>query len=263
MTQKNYTWNSDDYARHSSNQFRWAKELATKLRLKGGEVLLDIGCGDGKVTAYIASLLPNGRIVGMDNSPGMIALAQQNNATANLTFVLADARSIHFINEFDIAFSNAVLHWVKDHRPILDGVYKCLKPTGRILFQMGGKGNAEQVIAVSEKLMRSKRWHSYFDKFEFPYGFYEPADYRLWLDQTGFRCLRAEMLEKDMLLDGMEGLTGWIRTTWLPYTQQVPAEQRDEFIAELAHAYISSFPMDEDGLVHVRMMRLEVDAVKQ
>jgi trans-aconitate 2-methyltransferase len=262
MKQKTYIWNSDDYARHSSNQFIWARELAAKLKLRGDESLLDIGCGDGKVTAYIASLLPHGRIVGMDNSPSMIALAQQKNSTANLSFVLSDARSIQFINEFDIAFSNAALHWVKDHRTVLNRVYQCLKPSGRILFQMGGKGNAEQVIAASEQIIRSRRWHRYFRQFEFPYGFYEPDDYRVWLDQSGFKCLRAEILEKDMLLNGREGLAGWIRTTWLPYTQQVPAARRDDYIVELADCYINSFPPDKSGVVHVRMMRLEVEAVK-
>ena len=58
---KNYVWNAEDYAKHSSSQYKWAKELIPKLKLMGSEALLDIGCGDGKVTATLAKCLPGRR----------------------------------------------------------------------------------------------------------------------------------------------------------------------------------------------------------
>ena len=72
----NYSWDAKDYAKNSANQFQWAKELIPKLKLKGNEALLDIGCGDGKITAEISKCLPNGRAVGIDSSAEMINLAQ-------------------------------------------------------------------------------------------------------------------------------------------------------------------------------------------
>lgn len=69
-------WDAKDYAKNSQNQFRWAKELIPKLKLKGNEALLDIGCGDGKITVELAKCLPYGRAVGIDSSAGMINLAQ-------------------------------------------------------------------------------------------------------------------------------------------------------------------------------------------
>jgi len=76
MTNSKYTWDAEDYDRNSGNQLRWAQELIPKLRLRGDETLFDIGCGDGKTTAEIASNLPHGKVVGIDSSPPMINLAQ-------------------------------------------------------------------------------------------------------------------------------------------------------------------------------------------
>jgi len=72
----NYSWDAKDYAKNSQNQFQWAKELIPKLKLQSNEALLDIGCGDGKITAELSRCLPNGKAVGVDSSAQMINLAQ-------------------------------------------------------------------------------------------------------------------------------------------------------------------------------------------
>ena len=73
-----YAWDAKDYAKNSQNQFQWAQELIPKLKLRGNESLLDIGCGDGRITAEIAKCLPDGKAIGIDNSAQMINLAQSN-----------------------------------------------------------------------------------------------------------------------------------------------------------------------------------------
>ena len=98
----------------------WAQELLGKLKLRGDECLLDVGCGDGKVTAEIAAHLPRGRVVGVDLSLDMVHLAEERFAPElipNLRFEQADASDLPFNEEFDVVFSNAVLHWVIDHQP--------------------------------------------------------------------------------------------------------------------------------------------------
>ena len=80
MSERKYQWDAADYAQHSSEQFKWACELIEKLHLRGDETVLDIGCGDGKATAAIATQLPEGRVIGIDNSPEMVALAVGHHA---------------------------------------------------------------------------------------------------------------------------------------------------------------------------------------
>src|SRR4051812_17689039 len=131
------TWNAQDYARNSSQQQIWARELIAKLNLRGGERLLDIGCGDGKVTAELASMLPRGSAVGVDVSREMIGFANDNFApddSPNLSFARMDASNLTFEREFDVIFSNAALHWIRDHRPVLRGIARSLRPGGRILL---------------------------------------------------------------------------------------------------------------------------------
>ena len=260
---KQYNWNAEDYARHSSAQQGWARELISKMNLQGYEAVLDIGCGDGKITAEIADHLPDGEVLGVDSSEDMLDLAREEFSWAenpNLSFQQRDARELAYKGEFDIIFSNATLHWLQDHRPALVGISRALKLEGRILLQMAGKGNAASIFAVLDELIVAKGWQQYFACFTFPYGFHEPQTYKKWLKEVGLHPVRVELLAKDMSYPDRAGLEGWLRTTWLPYTERVPVERRKAFITELVDRYLEKNPVDSKGHVHVDMMRLEVEA---
>jgi len=267
MKQKNkYSRNAADYAKHSSAQQRWARELIAKLDLNGDESVLDIGCGEGKVTAEIAGYLPAGHVLGVDSSNDMIESAGRHfpiETHSNLSFQLADARQLPFREQFDVIFSNAALHWVIDHQPVLSGIHNSLKAKGRMLLQMGGKGNAESVISVLETIIANDEWISYFSDFEFPYGFHDPETYAQWLGKAGLNPVRIELIPKDMSFENKDGLSGWIRTTWLPYTNRVPGDLKTELIGQLVDTYVEKYPEDSDGNIHVQMVRLEVEAIKK
>lgn len=256
-------WNAQDYAKHSSAQAQWADELINKLGLKGNESLLDIGCGDGKITAKISLALVRGQVLGIDASPEMIRLASVNfppDKYPALSFTQMDATAICLLKNFDIVFSNATLHWVKDQIAVLKGVKAALKPGGKVLFQMGGSGNADDVFQVVNKIIGLSTWQRYFDGFIPPYHFYGVQEYKGWLEQCGFRILRVELISKDMKQQGKDGFKGWLRTTWFPYTDRLPSELRDIFLNEIIKTYLESHSMDSEGNIHVGMVRLEVEA---
>lgn len=260
-----FQWNAAEYAKSSGIQQQWAQELIRKLKLKGSETLLDIGAGDGKVTAEIAAHLPGGSVVGIDSSEEMVKLSQKlfsAGAFKNLKFLHGDANNLPFKNEFDIIFSNATLHWIPDHRGVLKGIYQSLKRGGKVLVQMGGRGNAEEVKESVIKVLNKDEWKNYFEGFSFSYGFFSPVEYRLWLCEAGLNALRVELIPKDASHQGVSGFKSWIRTTWLPYSQQLPEENRELFISQVADEYIKQHPADEKGMVHVKMVRLEVEALK-
>ena len=261
-----FEWDAQDYAQSSVGQRSWAKELIHKLDLQGHERILDIGSGDGKVTAEIADHVPRGQVTGIDSSRAMAAFAQRRypkSQYANLRFLHCDAREIPFEAEFDVVFSNATLHWIIDHIPVLCGVSQALRAGGRALLQMGGEGNAREVIAVLEELLAEPPWASFFLDFEFPYGFYSPQEYRVWLERTQLETRRIELIPKDMLHAGKEGLQAWIRTTWLPYTSRIPGDRQDGFVCEVTERFVQRHPVDANGMVHVQMVRLEADLVKR
>jgi trans-aconitate 2-methyltransferase len=262
---KSYSWDAKDYAKNSQNQFQWAKELIPKLKLQGNEALLDIGCGDGKITAELATCLPKGRAVGVDSSAKMVNLAKNtflNKDYPNLTFQVMDARKLIFNEEFDIVFSNAALHWIVDQKSVLAGVQRSLKPQGRLVVQMAGKGNAQDIISILTDMLTESPWKQWFDGFAFPYGFFSAEEYRAFLVEAGLKALRVELFPRDMKHAGEEGLAGWIRTTWLPYTERLPLDLRDGFVKEIVVRYLKYHLADADGAVHLSMIRLEVEAFK-
>jgi trans-aconitate 2-methyltransferase len=258
-------WDAADYAANSTVQQSWARELIARLKLRGDEHVLDVGCGDGKVTAEIAQTVPRGAVVGVDASPDMIAFAQKTfnpKKRLNLAFHVMDARKIKSARRFDVVFSNAALHWVDDHEAILRGVASVLQPGGRLIISCGGKGNAHDVFVALRPEIRLKRWRQFFRRMPRPYFFYSPADYEKWLPRSGFKALDIRLVPKDAPYAGREGFAAWLRTTWLPYIQRVPESAREEFIAAVAERYLAKHPPDAGNIVHVRMVRLEIEAVR-
>ncbi|HEY9910167.1 MAG TPA: class I SAM-dependent methyltransferase [Thermosynechococcaceae cyanobacterium] len=164
-------WNPEDYARNSEAQLKWAQELRSGLHLKGNESVLDVGCGDGKITADFAAALAQGKVIGVDSSPEMIAYAQRTYPTSqfpNLTFTCGDARSLTFEPEFDLVFSNATLHWVDNHRAFLQGANHALQLGGRLIISCGGEGNAAGVLQIFSAVTAQEPWKAYFDGFHNP-----------------------------------------------------------------------------------------------
>ena len=145
-----HCWDPADYAKHSQGQERWAKELLSLLALEPQESVLDIGCGDGRITAEIAGMVPAGYVIGVDLSREMVEHASEHypaDKFPNLKFQQADAAALPFVSEFDVVYSSAALHWTRDHQSVLRGIARSLKAPGRCVLQMGGKGCGAEVTS--------------------------------------------------------------------------------------------------------------------
>ena len=101
----------------------------------------------------------------------------------------------------------------------------------------------------------------YFHDFVFPYGFYGTDEYQQWIRRAGLKQIRLELIHKDMKHNTKEDFAGWIKTTWMPYTERVPVEFRSMFITEVVETYLERFPVDSAGHVHLKMSRLEVEGL--
>jgi len=265
MTENTYKWDPEDYAEHSTAQYDFAKELLRRLNLRGDETILDIGCGDGKITLEIAKLVPNGKTVGIDNSQEMLGFARTKFPSSlypNLEFKLMDARKIDFDEKFDLVVSNSALHWLTDHRPVLQGIRKCLKPGGKALLHMAGKGNILAIVPAIGQIIGDPRWCDGIKNFRSPYGFYSADEYMPWIQEAGLKPIHVELARRELALHGRKGFLGWLRTTWLPFIQCVPKEHQEDFIAAIADKYFQIYPVDPSGIIGVPTMRLEVEAEK-
>jgi trans-aconitate methyltransferase len=124
-----YLWNAEDYHEHSSAQKAAAIELLKQVPFKGHEQILDVGCGDGKITASLTKYVPKGSVLGVDNSREMIDFAQKTfpqDQDVNLAFSLKDARDLDYQAKMDVIFSSFALQWLADLSFFLKGAYKSL-----------------------------------------------------------------------------------------------------------------------------------------
>ena len=258
-----YRWNPDDYVCHSAGQEAWGRELLSDLVLRPDDRVLDLGCGDGRLTAELARRVPEGRAIGVDLSEAMIGYAASRFPAAehpNLAFLRADVRDLPFAAEFTLIFSNAALHWVRDHRPVLAGIARALEPGGRCRMQMGGRGNGAAVIAAFEAVAERPEWCFDLDGFESPFGFHAPECYRAWLEEAGLFPERVRLLDKTMAHADRAAFRGWLRSVWHPYTAGVPAALRDGFLEAVIERYLAEHPPDPAGRIEVAMVRLQVEA---
>ncbi len=171
------------YEKASAPQKEWAAKLISELSLKGNERVLDLGCGDGTNTARLANLLPNGEVVGIDASIGMIDAAKPKER-ANLRFVLLDINEIEFKDEFDVIFSNATLHWVEDHQRLLKNALKALRKNGILRFNFAAEGNCSHFSKVIRKTMEREEFASYFEGFVWPWYMPTVDEYKYLVDNS-------------------------------------------------------------------------------
>ena len=187
-------WDAPEYQQSHSYIWRYGTDFLELLNPQPGERILDLGCGTGHLTAEIAK--SGARVVGVDNSSEMVSTAAAN--FPDLDFKVADARNLPFELEFDAVFSNAVLHWIKEAEKALDSITASLKPKGRIVAEMGGRGNIEKVVTALRRALDAT----------IP----TIGEYSRLLENRGFEVSFATHFSRPTpLQEGEDGLRGWIR----------------------------------------------------
>ena len=152
-----FEFDGEKYQKAPKHQQEWGNSLVSELTLNGNEAILDLGCGDGRITEQLALLVPDGKVVGIDASIGMIETAMQR-ARDNLTFIQLDINSLDYQNTFDVIFSNAALHWIKDHKKLLANSYSTLRDNGILLWDFAGNGNCSNYFAVVREKIESEKY---------------------------------------------------------------------------------------------------------
>jgi trans-aconitate 2-methyltransferase len=263
------TWDPEDYHKHSYPQYAFALGLVGRLELRGDERILDIGSGDGKITAELAARVSHGSVLGIDTSTEMIAFAQNmfpQTAYPNLSFRYGDAVNLPFSQEFNVIVAFASLHWTSDLTTVLQGIKSSLAPSGRFAAQLMAKRFKTQKRSGSplhqarREVMARPAWRPYFRGFKKQGSVYSADEYEKLLRDAGFTPYRVEFVTEDVTHPGIEALKGCARATWHRYTSRIPAEHRDAFLDEVVQRFIEQYPPDSGGQIHVRMKILEVEA---
>ena len=224
-----FEFNGEKYKYASKHQKEWADEILSEFKLKGNEKILDLGSGDGSISFKLAELVPEGYVIGIDSSKGMIETAAKLERK-NLEFILLDINKLDLIDEFDLIFSNATLHWVKDHKFLLKNVYKNLKKSGIIRFNFAGKGNCLTFLKVIKELINSKKYKRFFDDFEWPWYMPGLEEYKQLLSDSKFYRIKVWEENKDRFFKNSKEMIRWIeQPSIVPFLGKVIDEYKNSF----------------------------------
>jgi SAM-dependent methyltransferase len=234
MTQ---TWDPEAYAREGAFVHGLAGGVVQWLDAQPGERILDLGCGDGQLTARIAAC--GAAVAGADSSPQMIEAARSRGIEATL----ANAESLPYEDAgFDAVFSNATLHWVRGQDAMMREVHRVLRPGGRFVAEMGGHGN---IAALRVALIAVLERHGFADS-EHGVNYYPtPEEYKRHLEERGFSVERMVLIPRPTPL-GAGGMSAWLRTFRRGVLESLPEGVR-EMVVEETTALLAQALRDEQG----------------
>jgi trans-aconitate 2-methyltransferase len=241
-------WNAPEYARLSGLQAAMAEEALALLQLKGNERILDIGCGNGKITAEIAARVPQGSVLGVDASADMIAFAaSHSDGVRNLQYLIADVRHLPFQHEFELIVSFNALHWIPEQGEALDSIRSAMKSpgvaqsgvaeSGMAQLRLVPRGERKSLEDVIEETRLSPRWIRYFESFHDPYLHLTPEQYAALAEQHGLHVLRMHTEAKAWDFQSRSAFLAFSSVTMVEWTQHLPEPERTAFITDALDHY--------------------------
>src|SRR5262245_7184217 len=202
------SWNPESYAKNARFVSDLGEPLLRLLDAEPGELVLDLGCGDGALTEKIASY--GCAVIGVDSSFPQLKAAKD----LGLNVAVMDGHQLSFRRQFDAVFTNAALHWMKNPEAVVAGVATSLKPVGRFIGEFGGKGNVERIrSALHGRLRRHAIDPTPIDPWYYP----SPEEYSKLLSKTGFTVAYIELIPRPTKLPG--DILDWLEIFAQPFTQ--------------------------------------------
>ncbi len=244
-------WDAQAYHRVSDMQLAGGKRFLDGLELAGDEVVLDAGCGTGRVTKLLVERIPRGRVIAVDASPSMVEIARETlGESADVRG--ADLTALDLGEPVDFVFSTSVFHWILDHEALFASLHGELRPGGRLAAHFGGAGNVSELRSSIRSPARRAPFAEYLRGYEHPWLFATPEETRARLQTAGFDVVRCDAEVKTLRL---EEPREWHRTVGVPVQlARLPEELREPYL----EAVLEQLP--DPG--KMRFVRLNVEARK-
>lgn len=250
MTMAGQTWDPDRYARNARFVAELGMPVVELLAPQPGERILDLGCGDGYLTARLVAM--GCEVLGVDASAEQVEAARRAGVRAEV----AAAEALGFAKEFDAVFSNATLHWVRDADAAIRGVHRALKPGGRFVAEMGGEGCVARIREAIAVALRRRGLD--FERLD-PWYFPSAEEYGARLVRAGFDVPEIVVFPRPTPLPGE--LLGWLETFARSFTVALAPEARGAFLLEVQEALRPAL-CDPEGRWTADYTRLRFRALK-
>jgi trans-aconitate methyltransferase len=243
-------WDADLYAANTRFVSDLGMPVVELLNPQPDERILDLGCGDGALTAKLVPLCES--VVGIDPSENFIVASRELGLDARLM----DARSLEFDQEFDAVFTNAVLHWIPQASLVAEGVFRSLKPGGRFVGEFGGFGNIAAIMTAIVGVLRARGIEP-----EPHLGWFYPTpdEYSSVLSDAGFVIDSMELIPRPTPLP--TGMSGWLQTMRGSYLREKLGDQAEGAQAEIVENLRFAL-CDQSGNWSADYVRLRFKATK-
>ncbi|MDP5274294.1 class I SAM-dependent methyltransferase [Chengkuizengella axinellae] len=219
-------WDSNLYddKHHFVSQF--GNGVLKLLNAKKEEKILDLGCGTGDLTYEISK--SGAEVKGMDLSESMIHKAREK--YPDLKFSVDNAATFQTNECYDVVFSNAALHWIKNAPNVVSAISQSLTSGGRFVAEFGGKGNVGQIMKTIKTVL-NQRYGINAEKLD-PFYFPSIGEYTSLLEAHGFRVTYCIHFERPTPLeDGERGLVHWLDIFSDDFFQHfTPSEKQDAYV---------------------------------
>jgi trans-aconitate 2-methyltransferase len=220
-------WDAASYDRVSDPQLAWAREQLERMPLAGDEVVLDAGCGSGRVTALLADLVPRGRVYAVDAAPSMVAHAREALGD-RATVSCQDLVELDVPEPVDAVFSNATFHWIHDHDALFGALHRTLKPGGQLVAQCGGRGNIDAFRTLADEIGVEEPFVPYFADWKRPWNYATDVETAERLENAGFTEVETWLEPKSVTPDDPRS---FIQTVCLVrHLDPLPEELRGPFV---------------------------------
>ena len=233
-------WDARVYNRISALQHWLAEKSLASLTLDGDERVLDVGCGDGTISAEIARRLPRGSVLGVDASHAMVTFASERfpgTTHPNLAFRVADAANLDVGDRFDLVVSFNCLHWVRDQAAALRGIRAALAPSGRTHLRLVPQGRRRSLEDVIEDAVSTPPWAAFFHDHRPPYLHLTPDAYRALAERCGLRTERLDVQQETWDFGTRAEFAHFAEVTFVEWTKSIPAPRHEAFINDVLDRY--------------------------
>jgi trans-aconitate 2-methyltransferase len=231
MTDGSREWDARTYDRVSGPQLEWSAQVIDRLELRGDELVLDAGCGSGRVAEQLLERLPRGRLVGVDASEAMVGEARRR-LGERAELICADLLAFEFPEPFDAVFSNATFHWIGDHDALFRRAAGWLRPGGRLEAQCGGEGNVARFFELADRVAAREPYAAHIGQLTQTRNFAGPAETERRLSAAGFERARCGLSPRPTRPLELEAFIGAVCLR--EHLQGLPEELRQAFVAEVA-----------------------------
>lgn len=218
-------WDAATYDRISDVQVGWALEQLERLPLRGDEVVLDAGCGSGRVTAELLRRLPEGRVYGVDVAPSMAEHAREALGD-RATILCQDLVELKLPEPVDAVFSNATFHWIHDHDALFSALYEAMNPGGRLVAQCGGRGNIDAFRRAADEAAAEEPFSPNFEGWQRPWNYAGHEETAERLKRAGFKDVKTWLEPKRVFPERT-----FVKTVCLiRHLDPLPEDERDAFL---------------------------------